>query len=77
MDWHIDSDAIVFNAVLDDGVCIVTEEMVDLAGRIAKDSGREIMRTVGNFERVRFLVDKEFEVEEADIIEMNKKYIGG
>ena len=69
MRWWIDSDAIVFDAVLDRGVPSVTEEMSDLADKIAESTNRKITGVGGNFNVVRFKVDKEFTPEEADRIE--------
>ena len=66
IEFEIQEDAIVFKAVLDDGVPTIPDWMDEKANEVAAKHGREVVDVEGNFEEVRFCVDRAFTLKELD-----------
>jgi hypothetical protein len=57
---------IVFETRLKRGVAFVPGSMVELAERLARKTGREIVDIEGDFEETRFIIDPPYDFEELE-----------
>lgn len=69
---RIEQDRIVFDTILDNGVCYTPQEMLDIVEKICKKYNRNVLwpESGGDFSYTWFYVEPEFSEEEAEEIEM-------